>query len=103
MDCKHTGVRSITDYKYVGQQLFKLKEIYRNTLDDLQRRLESWICFLSILNLLVNPLTNVLCNGSAINLGSRHLEGSAGEGFRLKSVWVCERKEGGGGASGGYS
>lgn len=45
----------------------------RNTLDDFEAWLESWVDLLSSLNLCVKPLSDRLGNSRAIDLGGRHL------------------------------
>jgi hypothetical protein len=47
------------------------------TLNDLEGRFEPWICILGLDDFGVKPLTDLLRNGSAINLGGRHCDWSA--------------------------
>lgn len=54
-----------------AEQRIDVTDICR-TLDDLQRRLISWIDLLCSFNLLVYSLANAFGNGRAIDLGSRH-------------------------------
>lgn len=43
-----------------------------HTLEDDQVGLESGVRHLNLLNLILQALTNALCDGSAINLGGSH-------------------------------
>ena len=78
---------SIVSYKGPSNGWFTI------TLNDLKGRFEPWICILGFDNLGVKPLTDLLRNGSAINLGGRHCDWSAGESPLLGGV--LEREKGG--------
>jgi hypothetical protein len=51
-----------------------------HTLDDLQRRLESRVALLLLINLRVQSLTDLLGDGIAIDLDGGHIDCGAAEG-----------------------
>ena len=61
-------------------------------MNDLERRLVSWVDLLGALNFSMQSLTNLLRNGRAIDLGGRHGDWRAREISSLSSVSWLKKK-----------